>query len=128
MNIVIKSIPNSEQRYPTVGDYWRDADGTLQIRVSKMSDDRYDLLVALHELIEVTLCEHRGIKEEDISKFDIEFEKEREEGKHTLDDEPGWDPRAPYGKEHAYAESIERNMALQLEVDWKDYDHEVMNL
>ena len=57
MKILIETIKHSEQRYPTVGDYWTDSDGTLQVRVSEMGDDRYALLVAVHEVIEAFLCQ-----------------------------------------------------------------------
>jgi hypothetical protein len=126
--VEFKVIPHSEHRYETVGDYWFDESGTLQVRVSEMSDNRYELLVFLHEMIEVIQTEHRGITEKQIMDFDLEFELERVDGKWTQDDEPGWDPRAPYGMEHAYAESMERNMAIQLGVDWRTYDLEVKNL
>jgi len=128
MRIDIHTIPHSEQRYPTVGDYFTDKEGTLHILVSKMSDPRYEQLVAIHELIEVLLTEHKNIKEEDITNFDLLFEAERAEGKHTDDEEPGWDPRSPYGRQHAFAEAIERLTALQLDVDWEIYDKEVNNL
>lgn len=127
-DIVIKSIPQSEHRYPTVGDYWRDKDGTLQIRVSEMGNKEYESLVVLHELIEIILTEHKGIKEPDIMAFDVQFEKEREEGLHSEDDEPGEDPRAPYRKEHVLAEALERVVANELGVVWNDYGNTVMSL
>jgi hypothetical protein len=128
MKIVIETIPHDQHRYETVGDYWRDEQGALQIRVSEMSDWRRELLVAFHELIEVHLTEDRGINEPDIKAFDEMFEAERENGLHGEGDEPGWDPRAPYGKEHAFSEAMERLLAGELKVDWKTYDKEVMSL
>ncbi len=128
MRIVIETIPHDQQRYPTVGDWYRDEEGTLHIKVSEMSDNRHNFLVALHELIEVTLCEHRGITEESVSAFDIQYEKEREEGKHSDDEEPGFADNAPYRKEHTTAMSVEMLMAAELDVNWSKYDEEVMNL
>lgn len=127
-NIVIKTIPQSEHRYPTVGDYWRDPDGTLQIRVSEMGNTDYEALVALHELIEIILTEKKGIKEEDIMAFDVQFEKEREEGLHSEDAEPGEDPKSPYRKEHVLAECLERVVGNELGVIWDDYAKTVMSL
>ena len=75
MKINIQTIPNNEQRYITTGDYWIDSDGTWQIRVSDLGDWKKELLVAIHELAEQAICLSKGIKEEDISAFDIEFEK-----------------------------------------------------
>ena len=69
-----------------------------------------EFCVALHETIEQHLCAKRGISNEDITAFDIKFEKEREHGKHG-DNEPGFDPRAPYRKEHSFADKIERLVA-----------------
>ena len=126
MKIIIQTIPSSEHRYSTCGDYWVDPDGTMQIRVSDMKNWKYELLVAVHELIEQNLCLDRNIKEEDISAFDIQFEKEREEGKQPDDAEPGDDPKAPYRKEHFVSTNIERILAAELGVDWAEYDKAVM--
>lgn len=124
MKIVIETIPHKKQRYPTVGD-WYTRKGVLHIRVSQMSDWRYELLVALHELVEVSLCKHRGITEAETDAFDIAFEKARKPGN---EDEPGDDPKAPYRKEHFFATSVERLMAAELNVDWNKYDREIYDL
>ena len=128
MKINIETQDPKTMRYPTVGDYWEDPDGTLQIRVADMKNFNYNFLVALHELIEFVLCRDRGIKEEDINAFDIQYEKEREEGKHAIDEEPGFDSKAPYRKEHTLANGIEMIMASELNVDYNEYDKTVMNL
>ena len=49
----------------------------VRIRVSKMKDERYTFLVALHEMIEYELCRMNGITDRDVVKFDMNFEKER---------------------------------------------------
>ena len=116
MKIIIESQNPKLMRYATVGDYvWED--GTLHITVADMGNENYNYLVALHELVESWLCQQRGIKEEDISTFDIQYEKEREEGKHTISDEPGFDENAPYRKEHTIATGIEIIMAEQLGIN-----------
>ncbi len=131
LKINIETIPHNEQRYPTVGDWWfRDGidDGKiLEIRVSEMNNWKYEFLVAMHEAIETMLCLDRGISEESVSDFDIQFEKEREQGQHG-DEEPGDDPKAPYQKEHFFATNLERQMALELGVDWNTYDNVVVDL
>lgn len=146
MNINIKTIPHSEQVYPTVGD-WRfheafedtitstayfptrkakiKIDPFLEISVSNMNNWKYELLVAVHELIEVALCKDRGITQGDVDWFDKRFEKNRKEGNI---DEPGDDPKAPYRKEHFFATSIERLLASELGVDWKKYDDKINSL
>lgn len=125
--INIQAIPHTNHRYPTVGDYW-DAAESLEVRTSQMSDPRYEQLVIIHELVEIFLLQKRGLTLKDTDDFDIMFEKEREEGKHGPDEEPGDDPRCPYRKEHRIAETIERMLAIAIEVDWSDYDKEVMGL
>ena len=125
MKIVIETIPNKSQKYRTVGNWFRETDGTLRIQVSEEIGDKAASLVALHELIEVLLCEDRGITQIAVDKFDIEFEDERKPGNT---DEPGDDPRAPYRKEHFFATSIERLMAAELGVDWKLYDAAINDL
>ena len=118
MEIRIKTIPSSEQVYPTVRDWRFDEQGNLNIFVSDMGNWKYETLVAVHELVEALLCKDRGIKKEDVDDFDIEFEKNRVEGN---EDEPGDDINAPYRKEHFFATDIERLIAGQLGVDWLDW-------
>lgn len=123
MNIVIKSIPHSEQRYETCGDYWEDPDGTIQFRVDKMKDWRYEWLVIIHELIEKALCKQAGIKDTDIDAFDKNYEANRTNGD---DSEPGDAPDAPYRKQHLFATGVEKCLAAELDVDWATYDAVVM--
>lgn len=118
--ITIESIPHALHRYPTVGDWINDAFGDLHIRVSSTGNWRYDFLVALHELIEATLCNERGIDEPTIAEFDMRFEEQRELG--MVQGEPGHALDAPYRKEHQFAESIERAVAEELGVDWGEYE------
>jgi hypothetical protein len=128
MKIDIQTIDQKHHRYPTVGDYWYGADGTLHVRVSKMGVRRYEQLVIIHELIEVFLTEAEGIPEPKIMEFDVAFEKEREEGKHAEDAEPGFDPRAPYAKEHLAATGVEMLLAALLKVKWSDYEKTIYAL
>jgi hypothetical protein len=125
LSFLIRVIPHTAQRYETVGDYYRDEDENMHIKVSHMSDNRHELLVIIHELIEVILTEHRGISEKSISDFDIEFEKNRQP--NNLD-EPGDDIHAPYYKEHQIATAVERLMAAELNVDWHKYENECNSL
>jgi hypothetical protein len=127
MKIDIQTIPHSEHRYPTVGDYWVE-EGVLRIRVSEMKSWKHELLVIIHELIEYYLTMWAGIQEPAIKAFDEQFERERDLGLHPDDAEPGDDPRAPYRREHRFAENIERMLAWVLRVDWDEYAAEVMAL
>ncbi len=121
-------IAHEEQRYDTAGDWQCRTDGSCHITVSKMSDARYELLVAIRELIEATLCAERGIKQSAVDEFDKLFEAERAAGKRLADAEPGMDPRAPYQKQHFIASLIERWLADEMSVDWQAYDREVSKL
>jgi hypothetical protein len=120
MKINIETIPHGEQRYPTVGDYWDDSEGVVQVRVSDMKDWRYEALVVVHELVEMFLTKHRDIAEQDISDFDVKFERSREEGLVT--GEPGDHVNAPYRREHFFATNLERLFSSELGVDWFEYD------
>jgi hypothetical protein len=112
--IVIDTIPHSQQRYPTVGDWQGDKAGNLHITVSRMSDQRYEFLVAAHEMIEAYLAIHAGVSPEAVDKFDRAYEGKRKRGDES---EPGDDPRAPYHREHVFATKIERQLAVELGVN-----------
>lgn len=125
MIVVIKTIPHSIQRYNSVGDYWYDEEGTLQIRVSDLSNKKLETLIAIHEFIEQSLTEWKGLPEQEITDFDIDFENKRIEGNL---DEPGFDPDAPYKLEHYFATSVELGMCALAGIDWKEYEQKINNL
>jgi len=125
MKVTIETIPHGEHRYATVGDWFFDPDGNLTIRVSKLSDWRREMLIAVHELVEVLICKHRGISQESVDRFDKEFEATRHPDN---EDEPGDDPAAPYVKEHCIATAVERLLCAELGVSWKEYEAELNSL
>lgn len=125
MKIVIETIPHEQHRYTTVGDWYYDADGTLQIKVSGLSDWRREMLVAIHELVEVLTCKNDGVGQEIVDKFDKDFEANRS---GDNEDEPGDEPDAPYVDQHCLATGIERILAQQWGVKWKDYEKELCDL
>ncbi len=118
LNIKIKTVLDALQRYNTVGDYYVDEKGEEDIVVSDMGDWRFEILTALHEIVESTLCQERGISIESIDAFDIAYEEKRLPGDVS---EPGDDPSAPYYKEHQFANKMERMLADELGVDWEKY-------
>lgn len=122
-----KTIPNKKQRYPTIGDYFKKG-REEEIRVSDMKNSDYEFLVLIHELIEWYLTEKRGIKQKDIDAFDITYEKERNKGLHKAWEEPGFDKRAPYLKEHTFATEMEKLLAKEMGVNWKKYENTQDNL
>ncbi|MGI0133705.1 MAG: hypothetical protein ACREBW_01945 [Candidatus Micrarchaeaceae archaeon] len=118
MKILIATIPHSDQRYPTVGD-WFVSEDTLHIRVSGLPDIRHMQLIAVHELIEAILCMHREITQEQIDEWDFNW---------TGSSEPGDSPLAPYYLEHTFATSIERLLAEALGCDWRLYSEAIDSL
>src|SRR6266566_6501435 len=124
-HIQYKSIPHNEQRYETVGDFFTDENGVEQFRVSELPEQVYEHLVLIHELVERILCHHWQITNESIDRFDMEFEKRREEGN---EDEPGDNPMAPYFHAHQIATVVERLIAAELGIGWKTYNDAVCKL
>lgn len=122
MKISIETIPHKSQRYETVGDWTIDQNGDITIKVSETGTRDYNFLVALHELVEVYLCQKRGITQEAVDKFDMEFEKLREKSLTLSTEEPGDQKDAPYRKEHCCASGVERHLASELNVTWADYE------
>ncbi len=111
MKILVTTVPHAQQRYDTLGD-WVFGSNTLAVTVSETGDPRMNVLIALHEIVEAMLCLERGIAEPDVAAFD--------QANPQLDD-PGSDPRAPYHREHVFAENIERLVAAELGVSWAAY-------
>lgn len=112
MRIVIETVPAAAQRYETLGDWIPNGDELL-IRVTDMGDDRMNMLIAFHELIEAELCTQRGIPEEVVLQFDLD---------HPDLADPGSDPRAPYQREHLFAEKLERLFCEEMGIAWTDYE------
>jgi len=110
---IIKTVPHKKQRYNTWGDYY-DKGNKKMILVSDFGNPDYEFLIALHEFIESYLTEKRGIKEEDITRFDVE---------HPELDDPGLSRQAPYHREHMLAMKIEKILAKELKVNWKKYNN-----
>jgi len=141
IGVTIDIIPHADQRYDTVGDWLFKklySSEYLTITVSDMNNPDYEFLVGIHELIEAYLCQKRGIKEEDVTAFDIAYEKRRndliskawtQEGRDVLiKSEPGQWADAPYHKEHMFATKIEKLVADELGVDWEKYDKTILEL
>ena len=111
--VTIEVIDHKQQRLGDFGDWQFDDDSqTLNIRVSALSNWKYNMLVAIHEFVEATLCLERGISEEDVDRFDTS---------HPDSEEPGNLSDAPYYEEHFAATNIERILSMDLGVLWPDY-------
>ena len=130
LHIYIDTIPHAAQRYETVGDYWRSelrtqSLGRTEIRVSELGNEAYELLVAIHEMVEEFLTRGKDISEAEITSYDVAYEAARTE--ESLE-EPGDNPDAPYHKEHVTATEIEKFIAAKLGVNWAEYEQAVRNL
>jgi hypothetical protein len=130
--ITIQTIPHSEQRYPTVGDWITEeegsAPGTVEIKVSSLEDDRMEFLIALHELIEWFLAKEHSVPAKAVTAFDEWFEADREPWQAIGILEPGDAPTCPVYNEHRFASAIERLLAHELNVDWREYERAVNTL
>lgn len=122
--ILIQFVRHRDQRYSTVGDWYRSPSRwarwwSYQIRVSKMRDWRYMVLVAVHELVEWALCRHRRISPRTVDRWDLS---------HLDSDDPGNLTGCPYRAEHLFASQIEQSLAQALEVNWGDYEQAIARL
>lgn len=122
-------LPYKNMRYATVGDYHFTTDHNLiEFDIACLKDERMELLVLIHELVEELLTREAGIPEPLIREFDELFELDREAGMYKFDEEPGDDLKAPYRKQHQIATKIERYAAKLLDVDWREYTNKINNL
>lgn len=87
-----------------------------------------ELAVAIHELIECRLCQKAGVDDDDVTRFDLQFEDERAHKHHSLRAEAGDDHRSPYREPHQAATFVERAAASVLGLDWETHDSGVIGL
>lgn len=126
--ITIEVIHHDKQRYETCGDWYYNEAGELVIKVSETTT-KYEFLVAIHELIEAVLCDFKGIKEEDVTAFDKQFEDMRIEYPDIVGDkEPGNEDNAPYFHEHAMASRVENWLVTSIGVDPVQYEKTINDL
>lgn len=116
MKIHIETIPSKGQRYPTCADYYMLPSGVIEVKVNEMGDERAEIMVVLHELIEAFLCRYALIDWTDIDKFDMKFSKKNKS------DEPGDKKNAPYHKEHMIATKVEKMLCKEFGLTWKQYN------
>lgn len=125
-DINIKFIDSKDQRYSTCGDYWETSD-SYEFRITKQDNPKKNLLILLHEMIEYALCTDRGITEQEIMDFDLAWNGDQKDGLlRDQSDEPGNHYMAPYRNEHRIAENYERQLASHLNIDWAEYDRNLI--
>lgn len=112
--IILTTIPHANHRYPTAGDYQKVKDGWV-VKVSDLGDWRLNLLLAVHELVELSLTQNDGIPEDLVTRWDKDYARSHP------DDEPGECPHCPYHWQHQQAEAVEQFVSILLGVKWHDY-------
>ena len=117
--ILIEVVPHDKQRYSTVGDWFWENDDTLIIRVSNTANLKYNMLIAVHELVEAVLCAHNGVSQNDVDAFDMTYEG---------GEEPGDDMDAPYREEHCFATAVERMLCAAMGEPWTEYEERVKEI
>ena len=117
LEIHIRTIPHSRQRYDTIGDWIQEEDGSFYIRVSQLDDWRMEFAVAIHELVELALCKQAGITQQQVDEFDFASDRE----------DPGMDIAAPYHREHLLACGIENSVLHLLGVSQIEYEERCRN-
>lgn len=113
MRIEVRTIDHGKQRYDTVGDYFMDKDGVLQVRISNAKDWRSEAAVLVHELVEYFLCRRSRVKLDTIDQWDKD---------HADAAEPGDVPDCPYARQHRFAENLERLLVAELGLRWDEHE------
>ena len=117
MKINVNIQDKSLMRYNSCGDYFYiPLNDTLVFDIADTGNDVYNKLILIHELVEELLTSQKGIKEEDIMKWDKE---------HLDSEDPGGISDAPYHQEHQIAESVEQFLCEIIGLDWKKYNEEI---
>lgn len=128
MNINVEIKPKAQMRYNTVGDYFFQEDGSLKFEIADTGSPICNWMILIHEMIEYALLENRDVPIQTVDAFDFMYEKERDEAFHDLDDEPGFDKRSPYIREHTLATAVEMLMCAHAGVSWTDYSELIITL
>jgi len=112
--ITLKNIDPVAMRYATTGDWEWLPNSHLKCSVADYGNEDGAFLVNLHELVEAWLCNKAGIREDEVSKFDV-----------TNCDlkEPGDSPEAPYYHQHLAATQIERIACQAAGIDWEEHNN-----
>jgi len=122
MKIRIETIPHHAQRYDTPGDWVFTPSGDLVVWISELADQRMEFLLSIHETIEAILCRQSGISPEMVDDWDRKWTP------HGSYLEPGADPMAPYHIQHFATETLERQLAAYMQVDWEEYGRKIAAL
>ena len=98
----------------SLGDYWVDEHGILQIRAVEMPDLMFSHYILVYEYFEAIRCYRDGVSLESIEKWDAD---------HPDDDDPGSLEGCPYKTYHDNSLMLERLACLQDGYTWEEYDN-----
>lgn len=144
MDIHIEIIPYNKHRSiyinpvtgrsTTVGDWWVDSNGIVQVRASEMETPCGSALVIIHELVEVLIesVKRTGALRvparlvEETDEFDKTYEANRT--RDNKEGEPGCEPNCPVHQGHMAASAIEMIAAMILRVNYNAYADEIASL
>lgn len=124
MKATLRSVPQDQIRNNGVGD-WRYFPNQIEALTAEMSDDRSELCVLIHELVEAYLCRKENIPDQEVTAFDALFEEECERELHPEHSEPGDDPRAPYHYQHRISTVIEHAVAAAIGLAWQQHEENI---
>lgn len=118
------TLPYKQLRsHPDIGDWIVNADNSpAVICAADTGNDISNAGILIHEIVESMLCWLRGVKEEDVTRFDKMWFEEQERGLHPENAEPGYDSRCPYLKEHFAATNAERYFVEQCGMMWSKHE------
>jgi len=117
-HILIDVIPHKKQRYETVGD-WQYSGDSILVTVSDTGNVQYNMLIAIHEVVEAIACRLVGVPQDEVDLFDFAY---------AGSGEPGDQFDCPYYWEHQLATLVERAAAFFFKVNWQSYDDAINQL
>ena len=122
LNIIIRTAPERLVRAHQSGD-WTYTERTI---LASVMEDTYppqsELIIGIHEVIEAFLCRKMGITDAEVVAFDEKYERERAQGQHPEDAEPGDAEDCPYRIPHQAATHVERAACHALDVSWIEHE------
>ena len=123
MKLTIEIVEPGTHRPGITGCDWTVAGEDITVKVSRMSDPRRAMGLAMHEAFEAAMCYFDGVTQQQVDEFDIPYAKT-----HAVDLEAGDEPDSPYAVQHCFATAVERIWIAHYGISFKEYDDEVSKL
>jgi hypothetical protein len=113
--IRIEFVKPAEFRLQSIenyGDYW-ETENEMVFQILDCGNPFYSLAILIHELQEKFEKDAAGISDAEVDTFDLS---------HPESNDPGWLEDAPYRKQHAHGDVMERMSIALSGNDWIDYE------